>query len=1061
MRGADQGACPSVMVLGDEGSELGSVVGCGTESVELPAAGTYRVRVTANTAIASGVFTLWGSTPATGSTVQLDDQMVVPSLVPGQRARFGFTAIQGQVVSFVAAGAGDLDVQLLLADVATATSSLPGAPGAVFTKLPVSGQFTVEVRNAGSASTSATAVVLHAALQMTGGAVPAVAPTLRAGGSAAWTVDAPGSEIVVATSEPARCVLLRVSDADGVTGEGVGCGGAHLPAPNGPGTVEVLNLTPASVSAGGITVASVAPLGGGTVPDPGTVTSPSASRGQTVNFVFSPTSNGIRAVQVAGPVGSCPDVTITRSDGAEIASAAGCNATGVIAFADFEAGTDYTLNVADGNEVGTAGAVTATVSQLSDVDAGALEDGVTASSPPLGPGQRPVWSYPGTAAGGIGELTVTYAGPGCAGVAAPSAGSGASLGEACDGSPLITDWLAFGDTAVAVTPTTSSALAAGVITIRFTPSSEPPPVPADLSAALESSDTVRRVGPMPNLLEPAGNSCADVLMLGARGSGELPGSAVYGKPPKDAVGTRVRNVYSSLQRRFDNANITIELAALCAYPANGVELLFRRKINQYFDGIETGVAEGVATLQGYARSCPGQRIVLAGYSQGAMVAHRIINELDRTRQDDILRRIDGTVLLADGDRRGGAKEAVHHGTADRGSNGISWTVGDMSLRPYAHRDYKIEPSRAYKAKLPVKMRSRVHSICFKSDIVCDFTLSKLGVGGDVHSLVYNGGSEELTAATRAVADRILTQPSIGALLTAPTLTPQIAAGSDHSCAVVAGGQVKCWGYNLDGQLGDGTFNSSWVPVSVSGLSGVTQIAAGYQHSCAVVSGGQVKCWGWNNFGELGNGTAVDSLTPVLVSGLSGVTQIAAGYGHSCAVVSGGQVKCWGWNLYGELGNGTTVDSLTPVLVSGLSGVTQIAAGYGHSCALVAGGQVKCWGSNGLGQLGNGTYTDSLTPVSVGFGQSSGQVASVSASRAGDTITVSWSPVEVPLGYRVEVQYVTVLPSGPPVVSGWTTVADRTYDTSAYFSCAGQQCRVRVAAYTVSGVGSYVTTVNAV
>ena len=196
-------------------------------------------------------------------------------------------------------------------------------------------------------------------------------------------------------------------------------------------------------------------------------------------------------------------------------------------------------------------------------------------------------------------------------------------------------------------------------------------------------------------------------------------------------------------------------------------------------------------------------------------------------------------------------------------------------------------------------------------------------------------------------------------------------GDSNTCALLNGAtgiNVWCWGSNGDGQLGNGSsgyLTSSSVPELVTGITSAVAVAGSgiYQnldnHICAVLGNGTVQCWGYNADGELGNGTTVNSSVPVTVPGITSAVAVAAGRINTCAVLSSGTVQCWGHKE-----DGTTTNSLVPVPVSGITNAIAVAAGGSHACALLSGGSVQCWGLNGAGQLGTGNTTNSWLPVTV-------------------------------------------------------------------------------------------------
>ncbi|WP_347273655.1 cell wall anchor protein [Candidatus Kuenenia sp.] len=205
-------------------------------------------------------------------------------------------------------------------------------------------------------------------------------------------------------------------------------------------------------------------------------------------------------------------------------------------------------------------------------------------------------------------------------------------------------------------------------------------------------------------------------------------------------------------------------------------------------------------------------------------------------------------------------------------------------------------------------------------------------------------------------------------INALTTITSVDCGGDHSLALDSLGRVWAWGYNGDGELGGGTTeNNSNVPVSVPNLTDIIAISAGGEYSMALSSDGSVLTWGANSDGQLGNGNTDENSVPTKISGLPVMKGISAGEAHGLAVTEDGFVYAWGINDEGQIGNGEKSANnpvLNPVQVQGLTDIDAVCAGTSFSLALGIDGRVWAWGLNDEGQLGDGTNTNSTTPVEV-------------------------------------------------------------------------------------------------
>ncbi len=224
-------------------------------------------------------------------------------------------------------------------------------------------------------------------------------------------------------------------------------------------------------------------------------------------------------------------------------------------------------------------------------------------------------------------------------------------------------------------------------------------------------------------------------------------------------------------------------------------------------------------------------------------------------------------------------------------------------------------------------------------------------------------------------------PEVEITVAANTATvAQIVAGSesshvndDFTCARLSDGSLKCWGNNIEGQLGLGDFGDrievgSMLPfVNLGAGRTAAQIALGLANSCALLDDGSVKCWGRNTCGIMGVGHNNEEMssptTAVNLGQGKSATSVALKFSHACAILNDNTLKCWGAGHNGQLGNGKfdahnphgSGCSFNPVAVNVGNGKTvrQVAVGESHTCALLDDFSVKCWGRNQHGQAGRG------------------------------------------------------------------------------------------------------------
>ena len=275
----------------------------------------------------------------------------------------------------------------------------------------------------------------------------------------------------------------------------------------------------------------------------------------------------------------------------------------------------------------------------------------------------------------------------------------------------------------------------------------------------------------------------------------------------------------------------------------------------------------------------------------------------------------------------------------------------------------------------------------------------LGIGLDPNSFNYNNAQNDINEFKKLFWPYAINVVESNNSQTPLSNVKQIAAGSsDHTCALLNDGKVRCWAWNggSEGQLGIDDLNTTfavapadYVKDENGVLSNVKEISAGGDFTCALLNSGKVKCWGWNSKGQIGDKTTNNASHAVAVKDGNGndlvnVKAIFSERGnHTCALKHNEEMVCWGDNTHGQLGIGSSgkyVNYAIKVNTSNIEGnITSIAVGGGgrdplsnaivqyngdHTCVLTDKGKVYCWGSNNKGQLGDGTTEDKNLPVEV-------------------------------------------------------------------------------------------------
>ena len=304
--------------------------------------------------------------------------------------------------------------------------------------------------------------------------------------------------------------------------------------------------------------------------------------------------------------------------------------------------------------------------------------------------------------------------------------------------------------------------------------------------------------------------------------------------------------------------------------------------------------------------------------------------------------------------------------------------------------------------------------------------------GVLYGWGYNGYGQLGNSSTVTVSSPVLVSGPAGASWI------KVAAGDEHTLAILTTGVLYGWGLNTNGQVGISSSTSVSRPALVSGPTGAswTSVSAGASYSLGITSTGQLYGWGTGGWYTLGNLSSAGASVPTLVSGPAGSSwvSVTAGAYTAFGITSGQFLYAWGQSGFGQLGNFSTSGTSSPVLINAPAPIswTTVSAGASHTLGIAATGILYGWGYNNTGQVGNNSVTPVSSPVVV-TNPTAFSWLTVSANANGGTHTLAirsdstlWAWGNNTLG-QLGIFSTTLAVSSPVLVSGpvgalWASVS---------------------------------------